>query len=328
MAYQIHTTSRLESLFLDAENNRVCLHSLNASDRSAIARRSCIGAFSKPSRGIYVRKNYWESLTKQDQARHLIKTYSQMRPSWIFSHSSSALIHHLEVPREIVLPIHYQTSTDGIKGSGPLVRHHKSSYSTRQLKDGIAINSVEQTVVDCAAEYPFQLALPIADSALHQGLTDKKRLTAYLQSRTNKRGIRKATRIIAIADPRPDNGGESRIRALMLELGLPEPELQAQIPNPERPGHYYYVDFLFTRPDGVKVAMELDGLEKYRNISMTGGKDTLHVMMAERQREAAITSHGIQMVRFGYNQALDSRFLLRRLALYGIAPQPKKALSR
>ena len=43
--------------------------------------------------------------------------------------------------------------------------------------------------------------------------------------------------------------------------------------------------------------------------------------MEERQREAGITAHGIRVVRFGFWQAVNVGFLLRRLALYGVVPQ-------
>ena len=54
---------------------------------------------------------------------------------------------------------------------------------------------------------------------------------------------------------------------------------------------------------------------------MTRGRTALQVQMEERQREAGITAHGIRVVRFGFWQAVNVGFLLRRLALYGVVPQ-------
>lgn len=320
MAYQKRTNVQINGLLAEAENKKTCLHSLNPLERAALSRRCADEFVCEPYRGMYIRCKYWNGLFVQDQARHVIRALSNMHDSWVFSHASSALIHQLEVPREIAWPIHYATEKKSTStGNKRLVHHHSGGLATLQ-KDGVNINSIEQTVVDCAAEYPFQLALPIADSALHQGLTTKERLTNCLSNRANKRGIRKAARVITAADSRPENGGESRVRAIMIEEGLPEPELQAKVENPEAPGHYFYIDFLFTRPDGEKVAMELDGQEKYVNATMTAGRNTAQVMMAERQREATITSMGIRVARFSYGQAINPSFLKTRLAHYGIEP--------
>lgn len=162
--------------------------------------------------------------------------------------------------------------------------------------------------------------MPIIDSALHQGATNKNRLNSCLANNAERRGIRKAKRAIKLADSRPDNGGESRVRAIMIECGLPLPQLQVPIPNPEKPGHYYYADFLFTLQDGTRIAMELDGQEKYQKQPADNKRSVMQAMMAERQREAAITAQGIRVVRFGYREACNHKFLLERLSHYGIIP--------
>lgn len=201
---------------------------------------------------------------------------------------------------------------------------HRIAAPVGILKDNVAVTSLEQTLVDCAISFPLGISLAIADSALHLGLTTKTKLSNYSENKNCKRGICKAKKVIKLADPRPDNGGESYVRAVMIECGLPMPELQAPVENPDKPGHMYYVDFMFTRPDGAKVAMELDGMEKYENPQMTHGANMSEVMRKERRREALITSHGLQIVRFSYKEAIDPKILLPRLALYGITPKPKR----
>lgn len=313
MTYWQSTSSRLDDQFLLAERGFKCLSPRDASERLALKRRLKNNDVVRPIRGMYARATYWNALNPRQQLQHIIRSFSSAHPNWVFSHASAAAMQNLEVPFQLLYPIHYYGGATTSNTSTLLLKYHASKACASIKINGARVTPVEQTVVDCAAQYTFQQALPIADSALHQGLTDKLRLMACLNNRTNRRGVRRAKRVIRLSDPRPDNGGESSVRALMLELNLPVPELQVPISNPEKPGHFYYVDYLFTRPDGVRVAMELDGKGKYQ-------RDALNAMMEERQREAAITSHGIRVVRFSYGQATNQSILLSRLANYGIEP--------
>lgn len=324
MSYKTSVEQKLALLFEEAERSKRCFKPKDKLTLKAVRFRLNSGQLTEPFPGMYARNTYWQNLSRQDQTRHVIRTLSELHPAWVFSHSSAALMYNLEVPRELASPIHYITSRSNAGSGSDYLDHHRSEKLISVEKDGVALTSLEQTVVDCAANYPFQLALPIADSALHQGLTNKERLSNCLDMRINRRGVRQAKRVVEFVSPKPDNGGESRVRAIMHEEGLPEPELQARIPNPEKPGHYYYADFLFTRPSGTKVAMELDGMDKYLDKDMTNGRDSMQVIMAERQREANITSQGIQVVRFSYGQALNTKLLKSRLSHYGIVPKSKK----
>lgn len=320
MTYHTLTSSRLDQLFSQAEKQGTCLSCLPPRDLNAIKRRLAQGEIVRPFKGMYARADYWDGMLRQDQARHIITALSQAHTTWVFSHTSAALMHNLEVPYEICLPIHYITQQSGKNTTDKLLKHHHQSDFAALKKGTVQVTSIEQTIIDCAATNPFELALPIVDSALHQGATNSRRLAKCLARNAKRRGIRKARRAIKLADSRPDNGGESRVRAIMIECGLPMPELQAPIPNPEAPGHYYYADFLFTLQDHTKVAMELDGQAKYQAQSANAERSAIQAMMAERQREAAITAQGIRVVRFSYRDACNRKFLLKRLSHYGIVP--------
>lgn len=321
MGYSTLLTSQLDLHFEEAESYERCLHAPSNSERQALERRIRDGTVVKTFQGMYARRDYWNGLRYQDQVCHTIRTLAELHPRWTFSHASAALLYGLEVPREIAEPIHFKVNKAcTAQATRGLVRHCVKKL-IKDIELGVFATPLEQTVIECAALYPFQLALPIADSALHQGLTTKEHLTAWLNALKGRRGIRVARRVIEMADSRPDNGGESRVRALMIELGLPLPELQAPIPQPERPGHFYYVDFLFTLPNGSRVVVELDGMDKYVDPKMTGGKSIARVMAEERQREALITVYEhIHVARFSYAQAMNPDFLLRRLAQYGVVP--------
>lgn len=312
--------TKLDRLFRAAEESQECFSPNNINEANAVRCRLKTGFIIKVYYGLYARSEYWNAISRRQQIQHVIRTLSKLHPSWVFSHSSAALMHNLEVSYHLYWPIHYQTNISRANCKNARLTNHRVQRVAGQKKNGALVCSIEQTVVDCAADFPFRYALAIADSALHQGLTSKEKLEGHLDSRLNRRNTNKARKVIALADPRPDSGGESVVRAIMHELHLPEPELQAQIPNPERPGHYFYLDYLFTNPSGIKIGMELDGIDKYTDQAMAKGRSAVQVLAEEQHRETLITSHGIQLVRFTYREACNTGLLLSRLSHYGITP--------
>lgn len=320
MPYRAAVDSKLDRLFRAVEESQECFSPNNVNEANAVRRRLKTGSLIKVYYGLYARSEYWNAISRRQQIQHVIRALSKLHPSWVFSHSSAAAMHNLEVSYQLYWPVHYQTDISRSNRKNNKLINHRVQRVAGQEKNGALVCSCEQTVVDCAAEFPFKYALAIADSSLHQGLTSKEKLESYLDSRLNRRNVNKARKVIALADSRPDSGGESVVRAIMHELHLPEPELQAQIPNPERPGHNFYLDYLFTNPNGIKVGMELDGIDKYADQTMTKGRSAIQVLAEEQHREMLITSHGIQLVRFTYREACNTGLLLSRLSHYGITP--------
>lgn len=320
MSTHSYTDKRIDHLFSISEAQGICLHVKDRNNLLAVRRRLLNKTVLTPARGLYVRSNYWHNISQMEKTRHLIRTYSQLYPTWIFSHASAAIMYDLQVSRDILQPFHFQTSrSNNSKGRKGFI-HHRTNMLGGHPVDGALVTPLEQTVIDCAAYYSFKYGLAIADSALHSGQTNKEKLSSIARRNAHKRGIRRAQKVILHADSLSDNGGESIVRATMLEAHLPQPELQVAVPNLEKPGHFYYVDFMFTTNDGSRVAVELDGLEKYQNLAMTQGRETTQIMIAERQREAAITAQGIRVARFTFSQASNKSFLINRLKSYGIYP--------
>ena len=115
-----------------------------------------------------------------------------------------------------------------------------------------------------------------------------------------------------------ENGGESVLRARMIELGYVEPKLQVTFDNPLEPTKPYRVDLLSIRSDGTMVAIELDGRHKYTDAEFMNGKDTVEVLLDERQREAALSSLGLEIMRIRWPDLLDSAKLSSIMNAYRI----------
>lgn len=314
------TTVPIEQALDDFEHARMCAFKPEEWERKALEHRLRAGEIIRPLPGLYARRAYWDGLSREEKLLHAVKTEGILHPTWVFTHATAAFAHGLEASRSLLWPIHYTTTRSGDGRAAPHHVHHRREDISFVRVDGIKVTDPAQTVVDCARTLPFGEALAVADSALHLKKVTRTDLAGLLGAQPGRRGNAQARRVVELADPRPESGGESLVRALMIELGLPAPELQAEIPDAEAPGRMYRVDFLFRPPDASPVILELDGLEKYQNAEMTGGRSAVQVMARERQREAALTAHGNRVARIGFAQAMDPVFLLDRLAVYGIEP--------
>lgn len=321
MGLKTFSSAALAGFLDDAELQRILFYLPARWEERSLSVRLGTGELVRPMPGMYARSSYWAALGRREKMLHVIRTLSIRHPTWVFSHAAAALAHGLEVPFVLYWPIHYVTERAGGGKAQRLMCHHRAVRCESVRADGIRVTPVAQTVVDCARTYAFRNALAQADSALRLGLTTKPALAAHLEQCQNRRNVRRVQGLLTAADPRPENGGESVVRAIMMEQGLPMPELQYPIPNPEDPRRVYRADFVFDVRGEYLVDMELDGYDKYDDPAMTRGRTALKVHMEERQREAQITAYGIRVVRFGFWQAVNVDLLLRRLALYGVVPQ-------
>jgi hypothetical protein len=100
---------------------------------------------------------------------------------------------------------------------------------------------------------------------------------------------------VELADGLSESPGESWARVLFVSLGLPKPELQAEIRDAG--GRLVgRVDFLFHRQ---RLIVEFDGKVKYEGVD---GRDAL---IREKRREDALRSLGYQVVRLTWRDLYD-----------------------
>jgi hypothetical protein len=128
----------------------------------------------------------------------------------------------------------------------------------------------------------------LSDAALRAGLVDQDELIAAADRFKHWQGSPAARAATRFADGRSESVGESRLRVLMANEGLPAPTLQAEIRDSGGPllGR---VDFLL---DGVLI-VEFDGAQKYSD-------DAKRVIVAEKWREDRIRELGYSFVRVGW----------------------------
>ncbi len=155
---------------------------------------------------------------------------------WGVLHRPSAL--HLAVPRGQKHP------------DLPGLRWSTTALDERERRAGTT--SPVRTVVDCARTLPFASALAVADSALRSGDVGRAEL-CHVADRTRAPGIRKARRVVRLADERAANPFESALRAVVLQVGLTGFVPQLVVTGP---GLFACVDL--GDPDA-RVVLEADG---------------------------------------------------------------------
>ncbi|NEG69511.1 hypothetical protein F6S87_02500 [Bifidobacterium sp. BRDM6] len=183
--------------------------------------------------------------------------------------------------------------------------------------DGIKVMPAARTLVDCVKLFPFVLLLPMFDSAFKQGIVtaeDIREVAGHV------RNVGMMTeQVLKYVDARSFNGGESYVRAVIIEEGFMVPISQYRIEEPGNPAHFYETDFAWALPDGRLLILELDGHEKYFNPQMTGGSSAAQVGHLQAQREGFIRQWtGAKIERIEFREAVKRRPLIDKLNRLGV----------
>jgi very-short-patch-repair endonuclease len=192
-------------------------------------------------------------------------------------------------------PVAYKRRDGYVLRPTLLPGHHRAQ------RYGVAVTSVERTVVDVARTAPsLRSAVVVTDSALRERLTTVDRLREAVAESRGTVGVRQAVEAVRLADPASESVLESVSRVGMHLQGLPPPRTQVVIGAAR-------VDFLW---EEFGVVGEADGLGKY-----TGDRwrTTADVVRAEKRREERLFDLGYEVVRWGWEEAMAEAILARRL---------------
>jgi hypothetical protein len=250
-----------------------------------------------------------EPAWRRHEALHLLRvraTLARVTTAFWFSHETAALLWGCWVWR-LGTDVHLtqlSTPPPPVRGLLPLRRHTGALPETdRAHVDGLPVTTPTRTALDCACAMTPERALGVVDSALRAG-ADLATLTARAEQEVGRRGIRRARRVIAMADARSDSVGESRTRWQLAAAGLPAPELDVAVET-----------FLGTRwvdlgwPD-LQVGIEFDGAIKY-----SGGEygDPRRRLLEEKRRHDALVEAGWILVRVTWADLAHPERLVARV---------------
>ncbi|KAB7791211.1 type IV toxin-antitoxin system AbiEi family antitoxin domain-containing protein [Bifidobacterium leontopitheci] len=316
-----------ERILDEAEAAGRCAVGLNDRQRRALKRRHKAGELVRPYRNVYARAAYWEGLNPIQRHFHVAAALSVLHPDWVFAGLTAAVIHGLE---------HGYTLHGGvtitIASSFPPSNHQY--WQLRRIVvgetaddiqyvvvSGVRVTSLERTLVDCAALFPFQETLGMFDDAMRRGC-NVSALPEYARIlHMDSMGLE---RLCQYADPLSENGGESLVRALIIILGFVVPRLQYVFRNPSRPNAVYRADFMWILPDGSMIVLEFDGMDKYvmqDGLERTTIREKVH---AEREREDALRGQRVRTILRLEAEDLQDLDRLRRILTEAGVPRNRQ----
>jgi hypothetical protein len=130
--------------------------------------------------------------------------------SMAFSGKTAAWLHGLDVPCDAIETIRPEDDRDVV------------------VRRGFRTTSLPRTIFDLSSRLSLVEAVVIADQALHLRLARRAELSGWIDSRSGRKGVRRARQVIELAEVGAESPMESRLRMLLVLNGLPRPELQSQ----------------------------------------------------------------------------------------------------
>ncbi|MDO5533506.1 MAG: hypothetical protein Q4F65_02495, partial [Propionibacteriaceae bacterium] len=155
--------------------------------------------------------------------------------------------------------------------------------------DGLPVTTLARTAADLMRRSYFGPALALADAALRLGASRSE----LLREVTGGRGCRHSCEAVRRADAQSESPYESQVRALILQEGVPLPELQVSLFDAD--GFAGRPDFLWRRWG---VVGEFDGEWKYSTL-LRPGETAEQVLARQRARQERFERMGLRVVRWG-----------------------------
>lgn len=272
---------------------------LQARIRSGEWVRLCRGAYAELPR---------DPLADWDHARwlHLRKAkavYHRLDGRAVVSHQSAVLLHGIEVT-DLDLACVHLTRLSGHGRSGTAVCQHAARPPVLDpvKLGGVQLTPAPRAVVEAIRSAQYPIAVSVVDEALRRGVATPLQLGGALELFKNRSGIGTAIRAVQFADGRSESVGESRLRVLMADLGVPTPVLQPEIRDDS--GQLVgRVDFLLAEWN---VIIEFDGALKY------AGKSA-RPLVEEKRREDRLRDLGYEVVRVSWSDLTHPADLIHRI---------------
>jgi hypothetical protein len=295
-------------------------------------------------RGVFVRAEFWGSLSGDERYRELVKAAAASvdtaairaapvnsatsvdladpancaasRP--VFSNHSAAALWRLAWigawpdRAHTVAPI-----AAGGRSNAMFIRHTGGIPDDLAKIDGLDVTTLARTVVDLARTETFGRAVALADSALRRTLhpvdglpltwLTREELAAELDRVPMRHGSTKARRVVEFADGAADRPGESMSRVSIRVARLPPPQLQVELAGAS--GRIWTVDFWWP---SANLIGEFDGRHKYMDPEFLRGRTPQQAVYDEKLREDDLRAAGYLVRRWPWKVAL-SPTLLREL---------------
>lgn len=260
------------------------------------------GEFVTVRRGAYVAGD--DARLEDAAARHALlisAALPEAGPGSVLSHASAAVLFGLPTWSVPLGRVHLTRAQRTGGRVGRTVHLHAAPLVADEIVEvcGVAVTSPARTVVDLARSLPFAVGVAVADAALRLGLVDAAGLGAAVERAAGWRGGPSARRVVAFADGRGANVGESRSRVALHRAGLPAPVPQWEVFD----GLALLGRVDFGWP-AFRTVGEFDGRIKYGRL-LRPGQDPGDAVYEEKLREDRLRERELRVVRWTWANLAD-----------------------
>lgn len=167
----------------------------------------------------------------------------------------------------------------------PGLRVHRGPVDDLDLAvvDGCRLTRPARTAWDLARRLPLLEAVVAVDGLARHGRFVPAELLVRRRNRPGARGCRRLDRVVDLADPRAESPQETRLRVLLMDAGLPKPEVQYKIADE----HGFILAKVDLAYPAARLAIEYDGAVHF---------DRLH-NQRDQDRDGLLATHGWLTVR-------------------------------
>ena len=308
-----------------------CYSPQTQAERQILSTLTATGRIVRPIRGMYMTADYFGSLSQNphDLWRTIQYSYIDEHPEETLCLYSAALHFGLWIPNSCLGKIYLASNDPGHGWTKPEIRHVHCRRGSIDIVNGVSTTTLYQTAMDCMLKLAFPEALAVADSVQRLYGISNEELKRYLrQHGVRRHGIARARMAVEHMDGRSENGGESIVRGKLIELGFAPPtDLQVEARDPIMPDKKMRIDMMYLLPSGARIAVEVDGMIKYRGENSASGKPVEDVLVAERQRESHLTAAGYRVMRVLFKRINEPGYLEQLCYAFNIPSLPSVSLT-
>lgn len=277
-------------------------------DRYEVCRLQRRGVIHRLRRGYYVARSVYDAAGTRGrtelEATALARAVGR---DAVLSHETAAILHGLAVlDRATAVSL---GDPDAGEGSPALLHLTRPTLRSSRTEAGVhhhdaelpatdvvtlgrlSVTSLARTALDVSRGSTFRQAVVALDSAYRLGATVEQ-VSDVLQRCRSWPGARVASLAVASADPASGSPGESLLRVLFAEQGLPAPA--TQVPFRDDEGLIGVADFYFEEHSTVG---EFDGLVKYGARGDMDSEQMRAALVKEKLREDRFRGAGLEVVR-------------------------------
>lgn len=246
--------------------------------RAGLSRRQLQGkSWRRLGTGLYV----WAG-TAEDPLCVLQVLSRRLPPRAAFSCRTAGWLHGMDLepchPVDVTVPLGRSITTR----SGVSIRRGVLPSAEVVQCRHVQATSPMRTTFDLARFLPIGEALVAVDMALHIELVQLEQLSDYVAAHHQTRGVAKARRVVALAEPRAESPMETRLRLLLVLAGLPRPVAQVGLSD----DHGLFVGRVDLYYRDQRLAIEYDGSTHRDSVA------------ADNRRQNRLLSAGYRLLRF------------------------------